>query len=202
MQTKPDAYWSERYKAGDTGWDIGYPTPAIVRYFQKKKDYKARILIPGCGNAYEAEALLEIGYQNITLVDIAEALTSKLKEKFKDQPGVTVLHQNFFELDKLYYYIIEQTFFCAIARDLRKAYVKKAKELLEDGGVLVGLLWKKEFEAEGPPYGGSEEEYRQLFEPKFNILRLETAIDSIEPRNGTELFIEVQSTPSFEQEQD
>jgi hypothetical protein len=46
-------YWDAQYKAKTTGWDLGLVSPQLklYRYF-KNKDIA--ILIPGCGNTYEA----------------------------------------------------------------------------------------------------------------------------------------------------
>jgi methyl halide transferase len=85
--------------------------------------------------------------------------------------------------------IIEQTFFCAIYRKERKKYAEKIYELLNPGGKLVGLLFNHEFGNENPPYGGTKEEYLEYFKPFFQIKELSTAYNSIKPREGRELFI-------------
>lgn len=89
--------------------------------------------------------------------------------------------------------VIEQTFFCALDPSLRTDYIRHLKDLLVPGGRMAGLLFGVAFEADGPPFGGSAEEYRELFEPHFDILRLESCADSIAPRAGSELFIEITS---------
>lgn len=47
------AYWSERYKNKDTGWDIGSVSTPIKSYIDQLQDTSKKILIPGCGNGYE-----------------------------------------------------------------------------------------------------------------------------------------------------
>jgi hypothetical protein len=64
--------------------------------------------------------------------------------------------------------------------------------LLADGGKLAGLLFAFPFEQEGPPFGGTKEEYEQLFSPHFDINHLAISEASIKPRAGRELFIELQ----------
>jgi len=60
MNDLDEDYWSERYQEGQTGWDIGYASPQLIDFATTfPKD--ARILIPGAGNAYEAEAFMEDG---------------------------------------------------------------------------------------------------------------------------------------------
>ncbi|HRP88964.1 MAG TPA: methyltransferase domain-containing protein [Edaphocola sp.] len=184
------AFWNERWQQGQTGWDIGYPSPSICEYMQEKVSKDAAILIPGCGNAYEAEWLLQQGFKDITLVDIAPKAVEILKEKFRGSENINIICGNFFEMDGSFDVMVEQTFFCAIDRNLRKAYVEKATSLLKQNGKIIGLLFGIEFEKEGPPHGGSKEEYHRLFQELFEIKNLDTCLNSIAPRAGNELFIE------------
>ena len=64
-------YWSNRYDTDDTGWDLGQVSPPIKAYLDQLENKNLRILIPGCGNTYEAEYLLQSGFTNITVIDIA-----------------------------------------------------------------------------------------------------------------------------------
>lgn len=50
-------YWNTRWANNETGWDIGYPAPAITNYMAQVPDKHIAILIAGCGNAYEAAFL-------------------------------------------------------------------------------------------------------------------------------------------------
>ena len=63
-------YWSSRYQNKRTGWDLGEVSAPLVEIF-KNIDINAKILIPGCGNAYEAESLYNSGYKNVYIIDIA-----------------------------------------------------------------------------------------------------------------------------------
>ena len=60
--------------------------------------------------------------------------------------------------------------------------------LLSPKGKIVGLLFNFPLTQEGPPFGGSKEEYLTLFSEKFTIKKLEKAYNSIKPRAGRELF--------------
>ncbi len=184
-----EQYWNNRYINEETGWDIGATAPALTSYLQQLKSKNISILIPGCGNAYEAMFLIESGFTNITLLDIAPALVNKLKFEFKNFVPVPlkIIQQDFFQHQQKYDLIIEQTFFCALPIINRRSYVQKMYELLKPGGKLVGLLFNREFEG-GPPFGGNETEYRELFLEKLNIKTMTTAYNSIEPRKNSELF--------------
>ena len=123
--------------------------------------------------------------------DIAPSAVEQFKERCSDFASGHVHLGDFFEHLGLYDLIIEQTFFCAIDRELRRDYVQKCYDLLRPGGKVIGLLWSKEMSVDTPPFGGTEEEYRMLFAPLFTIDLMTPAPDSIKPRLGTELFIEL-----------
>ncbi|MFN4144905.1 MAG: methyltransferase domain-containing protein [Runella sp.] len=179
-------YWDQRYLTGQTGWDIGYAAPALVEYFDTLSNTELRILIPGAGNAYEAAYLLDKGFGDVTVVDISEIVCQKLTEKYAPK-GLKVVCQDFFEHQGCYDLIVEQTFFCALLPTLRVAYIQKMRELLDDEGVLAGLLFNRAFEG-GPPFGGHEAEYRALFEAQQFDLQINLEPRSIPPRQGSELF--------------
>lgn len=181
-----DQYWTDRYQQKNTGWDIGYPSTPLKEYIDQLTDKNLKILIPGCGNAYEAEYIINAGFRNLTLIDISEELVNRLREKFTAE-NIKILHKDFFDLDEEYDLILEQTFFCALDPTRRKAYVKKMSALLSSKGKLVGILFSKLFET-GPPFGGSEEEYRKLFFESILIEKMEACYNSIPSRAGTELF--------------
>jgi SAM-dependent methyltransferase len=182
------SFWNQRWHTGQTGWDIGYASPPITQYLEHYTNKNAAILIPGCGNAYEAEYLATNGFTNVTLVDIAEEAVARLAEKFKNTPQVKVLCEDFFHHQGQYDLIIEQTFFCAQVLERRKEYVQKMASLLRENGLLMGVLFGVHFEKQGPPFGGNKETYEVLFRSYFQIEKLATCYNSIHPRAGTELF--------------
>lgn len=73
-------FWNSRYESGQTGWDIGEVSVPVREYADQLKDKTARILIPGCGNAYEAAYLSSAGFSNITLLDLSGVLMNKLEK--------------------------------------------------------------------------------------------------------------------------
>lgn len=186
-------YWNNRYRNAETSWDIGYASPPLTNYFDQLTDKNKRILIPGCGNAYEVAYLLEKGFQHNTVIDIAPELTAVLAKKFEPHVGkeLTIITGDFFEHQGVYDIIIEQTFFCALDPSLRSQYVDKMFSLLAPGGKLVGVLFNRAFEG-GPPFGGSKEEYEQLFASTFSRRSMEPCYNSIPPRKDAELFIRME----------
>ena len=181
-------YWDAQYKAKSTGWDLGQVSPPIKVYVDSLKNKNSRILIPGCGNTYEAEYLLQEGFTNITVIDIAPTLVQELNQKFADNPNIKIIQGDFFEHLGTYDLILEQTFFCALPPALRQKYVWKMHQLLAENGILAGLLFNRTFEV-SPPFGGSKEEYELLFKDAFEFLKMVIATNSIAPRANSELFI-------------
>jgi SAM-dependent methyltransferase len=182
-------FWKARYETGETGWDIGFVSTPLKNYFDTLTQKDQRILIPGCGNAYEAQYLLDQGFSNITLIDIAPLVVERLKKKFEGQAGIKIICGDFFSHSESYDLIIEQTFFCALPPVLRPNYVKHMHTLLNPTkGKLAGLLFDKIFDKEGPPFGGTKLEYVDLFKILFTFVTLNRAMDSIAARAGTELF--------------
>lgn len=181
-------YWESKYKDEATGWDIGYAATPLVDYLKQLTDKKLKILIPGGGNCYEAEYLFEQGFENVFVIDIAEQPLKNLKTRFPNFPVSHLIHDDFFNHKGNYDLIVEQTFFCALDPFLRQKYTDKMHDLLIENGKMAGLLFDFELTEVGPPFGGSSQEYLQLFSEKFTIKKLERCYNSIKPRAGRELF--------------
>jgi SAM-dependent methyltransferase len=184
-------YWDNQYQANVIGWDLGQVSPPIKTYIDTIENKDAQILIPGCGNTYEAEYLVQQGFTNITVIDIAPTLVENLKKKFAKNNNITVVLGDFFEHQGNYDFIIEQTFFCALPPSMRQKYVWKMHQLLSNNGKLIGLLFNREFEV-SPPFGGNLNEYEQLFQKAFEFNSISLAGNSIPSRANTELFFEFQ----------
>ena len=183
-------YWDDRYKAGQTGWDMHQASPPLTNYIDTLSDKGLRILIPGCGNAHEANYLLEKGFTNVTLIDISEVVTKRIAEKYKDLP-IKIVCDDFFKHTGIYDLILEQTFFCTLSLKMRKKYIDKCYELLVPGGKIAGVLFNKPLGMPGPPFISGDEEYKKIFGSRFTINRYEDCKNSILPRLGNEMFFEV-----------
>ncbi len=187
--------WNQRYHDNNTGWDIGYPATPLKEYFDQLSDKSLHILIPGGGNAYEAEYLFNNGFKHVFVLDWSQQALNNFAERVPDFPKEQLIQGDFFEHQGAYDRIIEQTFFCAIDTSLRSSYATHAHRLLKDNGKLVGLLWNAPMNSDRPPYGGSKEEYFNLFSPLFTIDVMDASYNSIGPRKGRELFINLKKRP-------
>lgn len=183
------SFWENKYKNNTTGWDIGRISTPLKAYFEQLEDTNSSILIPGGGNGYEAAYLHNLGFKNVSLLDIAAQPLKNFCRKFSNFPKENVLHDDFFNHKGHYDLIIEQTFFCALDPNLRKEYVKKISELLKKNGKLAGLLFNFPLTEKGPPFGGNKDEYFAIFSKYFKIKTLEKSYNSIDERMEKELFI-------------
>lgn len=182
-------FWSEKYQTNQLGWDIGGVSPPLKAYIDQLEDKNISILIPGAGNAYEAAYLLEQGFTDVHVLDIAEEPLKNLKKRSPDFPDDKMHQENFFTHQGSYDLILEQTFFCALDPSLRVDYIDKMKSLLHMNGKLVGLLFDFRLDDIGPPFGGSEDAYTIDFKKRFQLNTIGPCYNSIKPRQGKELFI-------------
>ena len=187
-------YWDERYRQQMTGWDIGHVSTPLKDYIDQTRDKSISILVPGAGNAYEVEYLHRNGFTNVWLLDFAEESIRSFRERCPDFPEDRIVLMDFFKFTGTFDLILEQTFFSSFHPERRKEYVNKCYDLLKFDGKLVGLLFGHPFDFEGPPYGGTVEEYKSLFGDKFVIETMEVAHNSIKPRQDRELFIKLRKT--------
>lgn len=187
-------FWTKRYQDGSTGWDLGYASPPLYQYLCQIQTKEIPILIPGAGNGYEVAAARELGFEDIHLLDISSEPIQGFLKRFPSFPSDHIHHEDFFQHHNHYDLILEQTFFCALDPVLRADYAKKIHDLLNPGGRLVGVLFDRDFSFAGPPFGGTETEYRSYFEPLFEIDTMERCYNSHPSRAGTELFINLRKS--------
>lgn len=194
MKELNENYWTERYQEEQTGWDMGMPSPQVLHFVENQSGVglDARILIPGAGNAYEWEYLVNNGYEQIYAMDISAHPLNALAQRNPENQHL-LLHEDFFKHESEYELILEQTFFCALDPSMRSKYVEHMHRLLKSGGVLAGVLFNRSFPHDGPPFGGSKDEYQSLFSERFDVLHMESAEHSHPARSGSELFFHLRA---------
>ena len=74
-------YWNQRYLDFKTGWDIGCISFPLQAYFDQLSNKGLRILIAGCGNAYEAEYLHKNDFVNTYILDFSNTAINNLKKE-------------------------------------------------------------------------------------------------------------------------
>ncbi len=185
-------YWTKRYNDQNIGWDIGYPSTPIKEYIDQLTDTSISILIPGAGNAYEAEYIWKQGFKNVFVMDISEVPLKNFKNRNSDFPSSQLIHEDFFQHQGAYDLILEQTFFCSFVPtdENRSAYAEHMAKLLKPNGKLVGVWFDIPLtdNLDKRPFGGDKELYLNYLSPYFKTNTFERCYNSIPPRHGNELF--------------
>jgi methyl halide transferase len=186
-------YWTNRYKDQSTGWDIGYPSTPLKEYIDQVTDKSISILIPGAGNAYEAEYLIEQGFTNVYVMDISKIPLDNFAARNPNFPKELIIEADFFEHKGQYDLILEQTFFCSFepTKANRANYAKQMHALLKPNGKLVGVWFDIPLVAgnmDKRPFGGSKAEYLNYLEKYFSTKVFDKCYNSIAPRAEQELF--------------
>jgi SAM-dependent methyltransferase len=158
------AFWDERYRADFIPWDAR-GVPAGLQHFIATTSPGQRVLVPGCGSAYEAGYLDRLGYQ-VTAVDIAPEALARAREVLGDEVAGRVLrHADLFALDAEFDWIYERALLCALPPRLWPAYATAAQRLLRPAGLLAGFFFIDDLVAEprrGPPFAARCAEIEHL----------------------------------------
>jgi len=182
-------YWDSKYDKGEIGWDIGYVSTPLKEYFDQLQDKSIKILVPGAGNGWEVEYLHKSGFTNVFLLDFSTEGIDLFRKRYPAFPENRIINADFFKHNEKYKLIVEQTFFSSFNPDNREKYADKMAQLLKPNGKLVGILFNHHFNFDGPPFGGTKEEYKKLFQTKFSFLHFDICYNSIKPRANRELFL-------------
>jgi SAM-dependent methyltransferase len=163
------AFWDERYRAGFTPWDARGVPAALMRFIAAARPGR-RVLVPGCGSAYEARYLDALGF-DVTAIDIAPEALARARTVLGDAVAGRVLAQaDFFALERDIDWIYERALLCALPYRLWPDYAATARRLLRPGGLLAGFFYVHQVADEprrGPPFPGHRTEIEGLFAPAF-----------------------------------
>jgi hypothetical protein len=164
------AFWDERYRAGFTPWDARGVPAALSRFIATARPGR-RVLVPGCGSAYEAGYLDGLGFE-VTAIDIAPEALARAREVLGDAVADRVLMQaDFFTLERDNDWIYERALLCALPYRLWSDYGAAVRRLLRPGGLLAGFFYIHNAADEprrGPPFPGHRTEIEALLAPGFH----------------------------------
>ena len=184
-------FWDDKYINNEHKWDISGPTPAFVHWSKNLKSSK-RIIVPGCGNGYDAMHLANQGH-NVFAIDFSSKVINNLKNKKID--NLNVVSGDYFNLpskfNNKFDYFLEYTFLCAINPDRRMEYIKKSFDLLNSQGVYIGFLFpiNKPLSDGGPPFGIDIDKIFDMFSQFYYDIKIEKSKYSIDSRSENELFV-------------
>jgi SAM-dependent methyltransferase len=179
-------FWDERYSADFTPWDARGVPPTLAEYVARSAPGK-RVLVPGCGSAYEAGFLHERGYA-VTAIDISPVALERARAVLGEAVAAQVLRRaDFFTLPGPFDWIYERALLCALPPALWPQYATAAAHLLEPGGELAGFFFIDDAASEprrGPPFAARRAEIDELFDKSF--VRVEQR--AIEPGQSIPVF--------------
>ncbi|MBF0416310.1 MAG: methyltransferase domain-containing protein [Magnetococcales bacterium] len=163
-RTKCQEEWEERYRSGQTGWDRGTASPALLSWLEKGQLQPCRILIPGCGRGHEVTLLAQRGF-HVTAVDIAPAAVLSLRTLLARQESNAIVHQAdllTWEPEAPFAAIYEQTSLCALPPEVWTDYAARLWRWLQPGGHLFALFMQTG-RAGGPPFHCAIDAMEALF---------------------------------------
>jgi SAM-dependent methyltransferase len=188
-QTLGPDFWRARYQTGQTGWDLGAPSPNVQRLVRENLAPGASIIIPGCGRGHDARALAKAGYR-VTAMDLAPEAVAEARAA-AEREGVEVdwVVGNLFDRREEWHGTfdawVELTCYCAIDPELRPGYVEQAHRWLKQGGIVASVIFINLPEG-GPPFNSTQESIEATFGKRFKVERSRLSPDSVPARAGKE----------------
>jgi len=179
------AFWDVRFEADFMPWDQGAVPQCLAEYVARHPAPK-RVLIPGCGSAYEARLFLQAGWP-VTAIDFSPAAVVQAR-KVLGPLGANVREADFFgpELaDERFEVIYERAFLCALPIKLRSAWAERVATLLSPGARLIGFFYFDQTE-KGPPFGIDADMLGRLLSKDFELIETRSPTDSIAVFAGKE----------------
>jgi thiopurine S-methyltransferase len=177
-------FWDSRYRENVIPWDSGKVPTALLEYAHKLQS-GARVLIPGCGSAYEAAYLAGQGF-DVLAIDFSPAAVEAARKNLAGFQHV-LRFADFFDFDygQPYDVIYERAFLCALPRRIWPQYAPRTAQILRPGGELAGFFFLRETER-GPPFGITLDALHALLDPHFELIEDKPVTDSIPVFQGAE----------------
>ena len=183
--------WEARYRAGDTPWDEGCASPALVEFLSRHPIH-GEILVPGSGPGHDVRALAAQSARgdSVTGLDLSPTAIT-LARSFPVAGNERHEQGDLFHLPSSWHHrfdwVVEHTCFCAIPPALRAEYVRAISSALKPGGFYLGIFYMNPEAPEGPPHGTSKEEISSLFDHYFTLIEEWIPPKNFEGREDREL---------------
>lgn len=169
--------FKERYKAGNTPWDIGKPDFNLIETVTKIPIESCKALDIGCGTGDNSIWLAQKQFQ-VTGTDVSEIAIEKAKEKaLKNNVKCTFLVVDFFKSrieGAPFGFVFDRGCFHTFdSNKERKTFAKNVASNLEKNGLWLSLIGSADERRQGPgPPQRTANDIVAAMEPYFEILSL------------------------------
>jgi SAM-dependent methyltransferase len=163
-------FWDERFDRRFTPWDqAGVPEAFRSFVAALPAPRAAKVLIPGCGSAYEALFLAECG-ATVRAIDFSPSAVAAARAQLGTRADV-VEEADFFAYQPPFApdWIYERAFLCALPKDRWGDYARRMASLLTPGALLAGFFFIGAT-PKGPPFGIERAELDALLGPHFELI--------------------------------
>jgi SAM-dependent methyltransferase len=159
-------FWDTRYRERVTPWDAGRVPPKLAQWLAAQPSGR-RVLVPGCGSAYEIRAFAEHG-DDVLGIDFSDAAIDAARRTLGEL-AARVRQADFFTLEAPAFDLAyERTFLCALPPSSRSRWARRIAERVRPGGMLAGFFYFGEAER-GPPFAITGRELHALLDPAFML---------------------------------
>ena len=178
-------FWDLRYEAGFAPWDAG-GVPAQLRELVAARARPLKVLVPGCGSAWDVRFLADSGW-NVTGLDFSREALEAARAVLGPHAGRVRQGDFFAPIGEAPFEVVyERAFLCALPRRMWADWGLRMAELVRPGGTLAGFFL---FGAgdRGPPFPlACLQELDALLEPAFERIEDAAVGDSIPVFQGSE----------------
>lgn len=180
-------FWDLRYAADFAPWDAGR-VPVQLQGFVATLPTPPKVLVPGCGSAWDVRFLAAAGCDVLGLdfsaeaVAAARAVLGPHAARVRQADVFAVIPEAPFDV------VYERAFLCALPRRLWPSWGRRMAQLVASGGTLAGYFFVDPNAGErGPPFAlHDDRELTALLEPAFKRVEDVPAEDSIAVFQGRE----------------
>jgi hypothetical protein len=180
------SFWDERFAHGFTPWDQAGVQPQFEAFAAAHADLA--VLIPGCGNAWEARWLAERG-RTVRAIDFAPNAVANARAALGSHADV-VEQADFFAYAPPFApgWVFERAFLCALPPAQRTRYAQRLAALLAPGALLAGYFFIGEPQ-KGPPFPMLRDTLDALLTPYFTLIDDQPATNSLPVFAGRERWM-------------
>ncbi len=178
-------FWDLRYGARFAPWDAGR-VPAQLRSLVAVSQGPRKVLVPGCGSAWDVRFLAESGW-DVLGIDFSPEALEAARPILGPHAGRVRLHDFFAPIAEAPFDVVyERAFLCALPRRLWSAWAERVAGLIGRGGLLAGFFFFAESDR-GPPFPlHSRDDLDVLLDSSFARAVDEAVPDSIPVFAGRE----------------